>query len=85
VREYQEFIEQWLKASEELEPRETVREEQQMRSSFESLVKMLGDHADRKAIAELLRNVVKKGRRYPNMTDEQLEEGITDALSALDG
>ena len=84
VREYQDFIEQWLHASKESEPRKLGAEEQQMRSSFESLVKVLGDHADRKAIAELLRNVVKKGRRYPNMTHKQVEEGIANALSALD-
>jgi hypothetical protein len=84
VRECRDFIEQWLKASEEPETRKIGPEEQQMRSSFESLVMVLGDHADREAIAELLRNVVKKGRRYPNMTHKQVEEGIANALSALD-
>ena len=84
VREYQDFIEQWLQASKESEPRKLGTEEQQMRTSFESWVKLLGNHADRKAIAELLRNVVKKGRRYPNMTDQQIEEGIAETLSTLD-
>ena len=83
VREYQDFIEQWLQASKESEPRKLGTEEQKMRSSFESWVKLLGNDADRKAIAELLRNVVKKGRRYPNMTDQQIEEGIADTLSTL--
>jgi hypothetical protein len=87
VREYQVFMEQWLQASGETVPRKIEPEEQEMRSSFESLVELcreVADRVDRKAIAELLRNVVKKGRRYPNMTDKQVEEGIADALSALD-
>ena len=48
------------------------------------LCRELAYHVDRKAIVELLRNVAKKGRRYPNMTDKQIEKGIADALSALE-
>jgi hypothetical protein len=80
-------MEQWLQASGETEPRKIEREEQEMLSSFKSLVELcreLAYHVDRRAIAELLRNIVKKGRRYPNMTDKQVEEGIADTLSALD-
>ena len=80
-------MEQWLHASGETEPRKIEPEEQEMRSSFKSLVELCREfayHVDRKAIAELLRNVAKKGRRYPNMTDKQIEEGVADALSALD-
>ena len=87
VREYQVFIEQWLQASGETEPGKIEPEEQEMRSSFKSLVELCRErayHVDRHDIAELLRNVVKKGRRYPNMIDKQIEEGIADALSNLD-
>lgn len=84
-REYQEFMEQWLQAFEESQPKKIESEEQQMRSDFESLVRLcreLAYHVDRAAIAELLRNIVKKGRRYRNVTDQQVEECIADALSA---
>ena len=40
VREYQVFMEQWLQASGETEPRTIEPEEQEMRSSFKSLVEL---------------------------------------------
>jgi hypothetical protein len=83
LSEYQEFIDRWREASEDLRPRRIGTEELERRIFLKSVAKSLRALLDKRAIEVVLRKCIEIRPEFAGFSREQIEDSIADAMSAL--
>jgi hypothetical protein len=87
LTEHQEFIEQWLSASEEpirnVSPRKMTAEERDLRRILKGTARNLKRTFNRAFVETVIREVVKARKDAERFTEAQIEESIAEAMSSL--